>query len=149
LSRADKLDPLPAIKVNEAHLVQVFSNLVGNAVKYRNARKPEIHISAREQGNDWIFAVRDNGIGLDMQYADDIFGMFKRLHDSDGYEGNGVGLALCKVVIQRYGGRIWVESEPGKGSTFFFTLPKAGEQDILRKPPVAEQSPLPAKKAAR
>jgi chemotaxis family two-component system sensor kinase Cph1 len=136
--------------VNEAHLVQVFSNLVGNAVKYRSAQTPEVHISAREQGNDWIFAVKDNGIGLDMQYADDIFGMFKRLHSSDGYEGSGVGLAVCKVIIQRYGGRIWVESEPGKGSTFLFTLPKAGEHDaILRKPAVAEQSPLRAKRPQR
>jgi signal transduction histidine kinase len=144
-----KLDPLPAVEVNETHLVQVFLNLVGNAVKYRSTRKPEIHISAREQGDDWIFAVRDNGIGLDMRHADEIFGMFKRLQNSERYEGSGVGLALCKAVIQRHHGRIWVESEPGKGSTFFFTLPKAGEHnDVLLKPTVAEQSLLRAKKAA-
>ena len=113
-------------------------------------RPPQIHISARDQGTDWIFAVKDNGIGLDMRYADEIFGMFKRLPNSDRYEGSGVGLALCKAVIQRYHGRIWVESEPGKGSTFFFTLPKAGEHhDTLRKPAVAEPSPLRAKKAAK
>ena len=142
-----KLDPLPVVKVNEAHLVQVFLNLVGNAVKYRSARRTEIRISAREQGNDWLFSVSDNGIGFDMRYADEIFGMFKRIPNSDSYEGSGVGLALCKAVIQRHHGRIWVESEPGKGSTFFFTLPKAGEQDILRKPAAAVQSPLRAKKA--
>jgi signal transduction histidine kinase len=123
-----KVEPLPAVSVNADHLMQVFSNLIGNAVKYRNALKPEVHISAREEEDDWRFAVKDNGIGLDMQYADNIFGMFKRLHTSKHYEGSGVGLALCKVIILRNGGRIWVESELGKGSTFFFTLPKVGEQ---------------------
>ena len=123
-----KVERLPTVKMNEAHLIQVFSNLIGNAVKYRNALKPEVYISAREQDSDWRFAVKDNGIGLDMQYADDIFGMFKRLHTSKGYEGSGVGLALCKVIILRNGGRIWVESELGKGSTFFFTLPKLAEE---------------------
>ncbi len=105
----------------------MFSNLIGNAVKYRNALKPEVHISARERDGDWRFAVKDNGIGIDMQYADTIFGMFQRLHTSKGYEGSGVGLALCKVIILRNGGRIWVESELGKGSTFFFTLPMSKE----------------------
>lgn len=119
-----KVGALPAVCVNEAHLVQVFSNLIGNAIKYRGALKPEVQISASDQGADWLFSVKDNGIGLDMQYAKDIFGMFKRLHNSSGYEGSGVGLALCKVVIQRNSGHIWVESQPGKGSTFFFTLPK-------------------------
>lgn len=121
------VERLPTVSVNEAHLVQVFSNLIGNAIKYRSALRPEIHISAREQGAHWLFTVKDNGIGLDMQYATDIFGMFKRLHSSNGYEGTGVGLALCKVIIQRNGGHIWVESEPGKGSSFFFTLPKTAE----------------------
>jgi signal transduction histidine kinase len=145
-----KVDPLPVVRVNQSRLTQVLLNLVGNAVKYRSARKPEIHISAREQGDDWRFSVTDNGIGFDMRYADEIFGMFKRLPNAEGYEGSGVGLALCKAVIQRYHGRIWVESEPGKGPTFFFTLPKAGEHnDVLRKPVVAEQSPLRAKKAAK
>ena len=145
-----KVDPLPVIRVNESRLVQVFSNLIGNAVKYRSARKPEIHISVKDQGTEWMFTVKDNGIGFDMRYAHEIFGMFKRLPNSDAYEGSGVGLALCKAVIQRHHGRIWVESKPGKGSTFFFTLPKAGEHDgILRKPAVAEQSTLQAKRAAR
>ena len=122
-----KYDPLPAARVNEAHLIQVFSNLIGNAIKYRSLLNAKVYISVREQGTDWLFTVKDNGIGLDMKYADDIFGMFKRLHGSKSYEGNGVGLAFCKMVIQRNGGRIWVESEPGEGSTFFFTLPKAEE----------------------
>jgi signal transduction histidine kinase len=142
-------DPLPAVQVSESHLVQVFSNLIGNAVKYRSGQKPQIHISVGDQGTDWIFAVRDNGIGFDMRYADEIFGMFKRLPNLDRYEGSGVGLALCKAVIQRYHGRIWVESEPGKGSTFFFTVPNTGEpSDIIGKPTVAGQTPLRANKAA-
>lgn len=122
-----EVERLPVVPVNESQLVQVFSNLIGNAIKYRGAPKPKVQISAKEQGAEWLFAVKDNGIGLDMHYAQDIFGMFKRLHNSNGYEGSGVGLALCKLVIQRYRGRIWVESQPGHGSTFFFTLPKVGE----------------------
>jgi len=122
-----KCDPLPTVRIEEGHLAQVFSNLIGNAIKYRSALKPEVRIQVEERPAEWIFAVKDNGIGLDMQHADNIFGMFKRLHSSARYEGSGVGLALCKVVIQRNGGRIWVESELGKGSTFFFTIPKAEE----------------------
>ena len=145
-----RVDPLPVVRVNQSRLTQVLLNLVGNAVKYRSARKPEVHISVREQGHDWRFSVSDNGIGFEMRFADEIFGMFKRLPNAEGYEGSGVGLALCKAVIQRYHGQIWVESEPGKGSTFFFTLPKAGEHhDTLHKPAVAEQSPLRARKAAK
>lgn len=126
--------------MNEGHVVQVFLNLIGNAVKYRSARKPEIHISARDQGGDWVLAVNDNGIGFDMQYADEIFGMFKRLHGGEKYDGSGIGLALTKAVIQRHGGTIWVESEPGKGSTFFFTLPKA--TDSLSKPVESQRTPV-------
>jgi signal transduction histidine kinase len=142
-------DRLPIVTADETHLVQVFSNLVGNAIKYRSAQKPEIHISVRDQGADWLFAVRDNGIGFEMQYADNIFGMFKRLHSSDTFKGSGMGLSLCKAVIQCYGGRIWAESAPGQGSTFFFTLPVAADQhDSLRKPPLAEQTPLRKSQAA-
>ena len=119
-----RFDPLPAVQVNETHLVQLFFNLIGNGIKYRSAQEPKIHISVEDEGSDWIFAVSDNGIGLDIRYAEDIFGMFKRLHTPNRYEGSGVGLALCKAVIERHGGKIWVESEPGKGATFFFTLPK-------------------------
>jgi signal transduction histidine kinase len=141
-------DTLPTVKVNEGHLAQVFSNLIGNAIKYRSDLEPRIHISVKGQRADWLFAVSDNGIGLDMKYADNIFGMFKRLHGSKGYEGSGVGLALCKVAIQRNGGRIWVDSEPGKGSTFFFTLPKTEESNIRRTSVATEPTPFRAKKAA-
>jgi signal transduction histidine kinase len=115
--------PLPVIAANESHLIQVFSNLLGNAIKYRSNATPEVRIWAERQEKDWLFAVADNGIGLDMRYAEEIFGMLRRLHTADTYEGTGIGLTLCKAVIQGYGGRIWVESALGKGSTFFFTVP--------------------------
>ena len=117
-------EPLPIIQANEGGLAQVFSNLITNAIKYRGDRKPEIHITAADGEVEWIFAVKDNGIGMDMRHADEIFVLFKRLHAADAYEGNGIGLAVCKAVIEGHGGRIWVESEAGKGSTFFFTIPK-------------------------
>lgn len=117
--------PLPKVRATEDHLVQVFSNLINNAIKYRpKVRQPQIQISAKERGDDWVFCVSDNGIGIDMKYAEEIFGMFRRLHGEGHYEGSGIGLALCRIVIQRHGGRIWVESEIGKGCRFFFTLPK-------------------------
>jgi light-regulated signal transduction histidine kinase (bacteriophytochrome) len=117
-------DALPVVQANEARLTQVFSNLITNAIKYRSDRKPEIHVTATDHTAEWVFKVTDNGIGIDMKYADEIFGLFKRLHSSDEYEGNGIGLAVCKSVIERHGGRIWMESEPGRGSTFSFTIPK-------------------------
>jgi signal transduction histidine kinase len=119
------VDPLPSIPATGSHLIQVFSNLVGNALKYcPSVRRPRIQISASERSDDWTFCIRDNGIGLDMQNADQIFGMFRRLHPDDSYPGNGIGLALCKMIVERHGGRIWVESEIGKGCRFFFTIPK-------------------------
>jgi len=121
-------DALPVIQANEGRLAQVFSNLITNAIKYRSNRKPEIHVTATENGTEWVFRVTDNGIGIDMKYADEIFGLFKRLHSSEKYEGTGIGLAVCKAVIERHGGRIWMESEAGKGSTFFFTIPKITEE---------------------
>jgi light-regulated signal transduction histidine kinase (bacteriophytochrome) len=109
----------------EIQLVQVFSHLISNGIKYcHRGRKPCIHISATEQGDFYVFCVKDNGIGLEMQYAETIFGMFKRLH-GDEYEGSGIGLAVCKAVVERNGGRIWVESQVGLGTSFYFTLPKS------------------------
>ena len=140
--------PLPSIPATESHLLQVFSNLIGNAIKYRpSVRQPQIHISAAEQGDDWVFCVSDNGIGLDMKYADEIFGMFRRLHGEGQFEGSGIGLALCKIVIERHGGRIWVESEIGKGCRFFFALPGNSSRDLERKPSRAEEGASQAKTA--
>jgi light-regulated signal transduction histidine kinase (bacteriophytochrome) len=118
------VDTLPVVHANEDRLAQVFSNLITNAIKYRSNRKPEIDITATDNRTEWVFAVKDNGIGVDMDYADEIFVLFKRLHTAESHEGSGIGLAVCKAVVERLGGIIWVESELGKGSTFFFTIPK-------------------------
>src|SRR5580658_3102396 len=119
-------DTLPAMMGDKTHLEQLIQNLVGNALKYRRQDDPRVHISARELGNEWLFAVSDNGQGIPPQYQTQIFELFKRLHGQQ-YPGTGIGLATCKRLVERYGGRIWVESEVGKGSTFFFTLPAASD----------------------
>ena len=117
-------DPLPMVRIHSTHLRQMFQNLIGNAIKYRKPEvAPEVHINAREENGWWIFSIRDNGIGIHPRYKEQIFGLFKRLHSSDIYSGTGIGLAICKRIVERYHGRIWVESEPGNGSTFFFTIP--------------------------
>jgi light-regulated signal transduction histidine kinase (bacteriophytochrome) len=117
-------DPLPEVRMGETHLQQVFQNLISNSIKYRMETPPCIHISAVAAGHDWRFAVRDNGIGIDPQYKEKIFGLFKRLHRDQKYSGTGIGLAICQRVVERYGGRIWVESVAGKGATFYFTIPR-------------------------
>jgi PAS domain S-box-containing protein len=117
-------DPLPEVQMGEVHLQQVFQNLVGNALKYRKQDPPQIHISAVNRGGFWCFSVQDNGIGIDPQYKEKIFGVFKRLHHDQKYSGTGIGLAICQRVVERYGGRIWVESKPGQGSTFIFCVPR-------------------------
>jgi len=117
-------DRLPRLHVRSSHLQQLLQNLIGNAIKYRSPeRTPEVRITAERENGQWIFAISDNGIGIDSQYREGIFGLFKRLHTGDKYSGTGIGLAICKRIVERYGGRIWVESEPGKGSTFRFILP--------------------------
>jgi len=103
----------------------VFQNLIGNAIKFRGADPPVIDISADQVGEDWLFAVSDNGIGIAPEHAENIFVVFQRLHTREEYSGNGIGLAICKKIIQRHGGRIWVESQAGQGTTFKFTLPVA------------------------
>lgn len=119
-----KIGPLPAVEMENAHLLQLFQNLVGNALKYRRRDvRPLIEISAVRQGTEWIFTVADNGIGFDPIYAERIFGVFKRLHLRDQYPGTGIGLALCSRIVALYGGRIWAESRVGIGSDFKFTMP--------------------------
>jgi light-regulated signal transduction histidine kinase (bacteriophytochrome) len=121
-------DPLPTILMDQTQLLHLLQNLIGNALKYRGEDPPLIHLSAHQSGGEWIFSVQDNGIGIDPQFHDHIFIVFKRLHGPE-YPGTGIGLATCRRILERHGGRIWVESEPGKGSTFFFSvkIPEASD----------------------
>ena len=115
---------LPTVRADATQLLQVLQNLIANAIKFRGKDVPHVHVSAREEGGEWLFSVKDNGIGIDAQYADRLFVIFQRLHSREEYPGTGIGLAVCKRIVERHGGRIWFGSEPGKGSTFYFTLPK-------------------------
>jgi PAS domain S-box-containing protein len=120
-------DSLPTVQAHEVRLVQLLQNIVGNAIKYRSQEVPKIRIAAERRDTDWLFVVEDNGIGIEPEYAPQIFGIFKRLHGQN-YPGTGIGLAICQRIVERYNGRIWVESKPGEGSRFFFTLPPAAGQ---------------------
>lgn len=122
-------DRLPRVRMQEVHLVQLFQNLIGNAIKYRGTDAPRIHIGAERTGMEWTVTIRDNGIGIAPQYRDQVFKIFKRLHSTDKYAGTGIGLAICHRIVERYGGRIWVESQEGSGSTFCFTLPAVEAMD--------------------
>jgi len=121
-------DELPVVMGDRSQLVQLIQNLVGNGLTYHGDKPPHIHLSAERSGQEWIFSVRDNGIGIDPKYREQIFEIFKRLHDQKEYPGTGIGLAVCRRVVNRHGGRIWVESELGHGSTFHFTIPEGTEQ---------------------
>ncbi len=119
-------DDWPAVVGDDTQLVQLFQNLIGNAIKYRGDRPPEIEAGARRQDGAWLFFVRDNGIGIHPQHAERIFMIFQRLHTQQEYPGTGIGLAICQKIVERHGGQIWVESEPDRGSTFYFTIPETG-----------------------
>lgn len=122
-----RVGDLPTVRVDPSQLTQVFQNLIGNAVKFRGQSPPEVDITAERRDGTWEFAVRDNGIGIDPAHHDRVFSMFQRLHPRTRYEGTGIGLAICKSIVERHGGRIWIESEPGRGSTFRFSIPREEE----------------------
>jgi PAS domain S-box-containing protein len=119
-------DYLPMLVADEGQLVQLLQNLIGNAIKFCNQESPRIHVSAEKRDWVWAFSVKDNGIGIDPQHAQRIFEMFKRLHTKEEYLGTGMGLAICKKIVKRHGGHIWVQSQLGEGSTFYFTIPVTG-----------------------
>jgi light-regulated signal transduction histidine kinase (bacteriophytochrome) len=116
-------DPLPTLKADSFQMVQLMQNLLGNAIKFHSQQPPRIHIAARLEKGNWLISVQDNGIGIDPQFNERIFVIFQRLHDRSEYPGTGIGLAICKRIIERHGGKIWVDSQPGQGSTFYFTMP--------------------------
>jgi len=116
-------DPLPTVTADGDLLVQVLQNLIDNAVKFKGPDPPSVHIHAERRSDEWVFSVRDHGIGIDPQFKEHIFVIFQRLHSRTEYSGTGIGLAICKKAVERQGRRIWVDSEPGKGATFYFTLP--------------------------
>ena len=120
---------LPLVKAHEIRIVQLFQNLLGNAIKYRGMEPPVICVTAERQDNSWLFCVEDNGIGIQPEYAQQVFGIFKRLH-GHRYPGTGIGLAICQRIVERYGGRIWVEPGPAGGSRFYFTLPHVASESV-------------------
>jgi len=115
-------DSLPSVRAEQVHLQQIFQNLVSNAIKYRGREAPRVHVGAVRRNGTWEFSVKDNGIGIEPRYQDQVFGLFKRLHSASRYSGTGLGLAICRKLVERYQGQIWVESKPGEGATFFFTI---------------------------
>lgn len=123
-------DEPPTLTGDRSQLVQLMQNLIGNALKYHGSEPPRVHVSARREGDGWVIGVRDNGIGIDPRYHERVFEIFRRLHSQREYPGTGIGLAVCRRVVYRHGGRIWVESRPGEGSAFYFTIPMAAGPDV-------------------
>ena len=121
-------DGLPKVLAFELQLEQLFRNLISNGIKYNKSSQPAVHISAKEEINEWKFCVKDNGIGIDAKYHERVFGMFQRLHSTEDYSGTGIGLAICRKIVELHGGSIWLESEADKGSSFYFTIPKIAEE---------------------
>jgi len=120
-------DPLPTVMADYIQICQLLQNFISNAIKFQNEKPPRVHISAEQKKGEWVFSIRDNGIGIDPEYAERIFIIFQRLHDREEYPGTGIGLAVCKRIVERHGGSIWLESQPGDGATFYFSIPMIGD----------------------
>jgi len=131
-------EPLPVVCAHPQMLMHLFQNLISNALKFSTGQSPVVHVGAQRNGNDWVFSVSDDGIGIEKHHFDRIFQLFQRLHTREEYTGTGLGLAICQKIVAQHGGKIWVESSPGKGSTFFFTLPA-----VRRSGPANSQQVLP------
>jgi light-regulated signal transduction histidine kinase (bacteriophytochrome) len=117
------IDPLPVICADKTQMKQLLTNLISDAIKFHDSKPPKVEVSAITYQREFVFSIKDNGIGIDPKYADKLFKMFQRLHTKEEYPGTGIGLAIVKKIVDRHHGRIWFESEPGKGTTFFFTIP--------------------------
>lgn len=149
------IDSLPTVYGDPEQILRLFENLIGNAMKYRGNNTPEIHISASSREGAWVFSIQDNGIGIDSRYHSRIFDLFQRLHCTSEYEGSGVGLAACRKIVQRHNGHIWVDSQPGRGSTFYFSMPACGQaaslessrSGIERKPTMKSSSSIKSRTA--
>ncbi len=139
-------DQLPTVMADVSQISSLFQNLIGNALKFHGKETLRVHVSAERKDNEWVFSVRDNGIGIDPEQAERIFVVFQRLHTREEYPGTGIGLAICKRIIERHGGRIWVESAPGKGSTFYLAIPDreliAHTPDRRRKHRIKKEIPF-------
>jgi light-regulated signal transduction histidine kinase (bacteriophytochrome) len=122
-------DDLPTIAGDRSQLAQLLQNLIGNGTKYHGDNPPRVHVSAKKNDDAWTISVRDNGLGIDAKYHGQIFEIFRRLHTEQEYPGTGIGLAICRRIVHRHGGRIWLESEPGKGSTFYFMMPTRAPEE--------------------
>jgi len=133
--------PLPSVQIPAFRLQLIFQNLLSNAIKYRTDAAPRIVVSATQQAGHWLFSVEDNGIGIDPKYHERIFGIFKRLHAKGRYPGTGIGLAICKRIVEHRGGRIWVESEIGKGAKFFFTIPSDRPKESGQRAQIDDRKP--------
>ena len=120
-------DALPVVKADASQMTQLFQNLISNAIKFQGEDPPKVHVAARKEDDGWVFSVKDNGIGIESQHTERIFAMFQRLHTQDEYPGSGMGSAICKRIVERHGGNIWVQSEVGMGSIFYFSLPNQGK----------------------
>lgn len=129
---AVKVERLPTVEGDESQLTQLFQNLLENAIKFKSEKSPEIIVLAERRGEEWVFSVKDNGIGIDPKFHDRLFVIFQRLHAGGKYPGTGIGLAICKRIVERHSGRIWVESEIGKGSTFRFTIPDKKTEEMVK-----------------
>jgi light-regulated signal transduction histidine kinase (bacteriophytochrome) len=122
-------DELPTIAGDRSQMIQLLQNLIGNGIKYHGDHTPRVHVSAESTSDVWTIAVRDNGVGIDARYHEQIFEIFRRLYTEQEYPGTGIGLAVCRRIVHRHGGQIWLESEPGKGSTFYFSIPARAPED--------------------
>jgi light-regulated signal transduction histidine kinase (bacteriophytochrome) len=121
---------LPTVRGDRTRLIQLFQNLIGNAIKFKGQDDPVVQVSAQATGGSWCISIRDNGIGIAPEHFDRIFGVFQRLHERAAYDGTGIGLSICRKIIENHGGRIWVESDPGQGTAFHLTLPQLHDAGV-------------------